>query len=553
MYKYIAIMVAVLGLMPWVTTSCVKENQFVDDTSARLRFSTDTIAFDTVFTTMGTTTKVLMVYNVYDEAVRLDRVALKSGYASRFRLNVDGDTSMEVRNKVIAPHDSIFVFVKACINPNSMLEPFLVEDAICFEWNSHVEELPLTAYGRNAVYHNPTDSLYYAFVNEMGCPDTTWYPYSVIDCEGWDHTRPHVILGYGRVAPGKTLHLQPGETLYFGSNSFLWVQGTLDARGVAGRPVTFTSMRHDGYRDTLPGQWGYVWLATGSVDNVMDWARVENGTVGLLVDTNVNGNPTLTITNTVVENHSTAGIVGQGTRIEGDNVLVANCGVATMSLQYGGSYRFSNSTFANYWRYDTRKNPSLVLNNHYNYVDGNMVTVYPRDLRKAEFVNCIVYGNYTGLNGEGEIDFDAIEQAQFNVSFDHCLLRTGLLDSMDVPEARLLINRDPQFVNERGREFHLLPSSPAIGAGWWGGVTRTYDLDNRARSNPPTIGAYEYRDTSELKLKYKPNTTNATCTAISPAHWQKLLLPMRSSIARGSAISLRSPSPRTLKSKTRKR
>lgn len=551
MCKYILLFALLVALTPWVTTSCVKEGAYLTDSSARLQFSMDTIAFDTVFTTVGTTTQVVMVYNVYDQPMLIESVSLREGYASRFRLNVDGDTSMVVRDKVIAPHDSIFVFVRACINPNSALEPFLVEDAIEFEFNQKVQELPLTAYGRNAIYHNPTDSLYYAYINEMGRPDTMWYPYSVIDCENWDHTRPHVIFGYGRVPAGKTLHLQPGETLYFGSNAFLWVQGSLDARGACGSPVTFTSMRHDGYRDTLPGQWGYVWLATGSVDNVVDWARVENGTVGFLVDTNVNGNPTLTITNSVVECHSTAGIIGQGAVIEGDNLLVADCGVALMSLQYGGSYRFSNSTFANYWRYDTRKNPSLVLNNHYDYTDGNMTTIYPRDLRRADFRNCIIYGNYNGMDGVGEIDFQAIPQAMFNVSFDHCVLRTGVLDSNDYPDAALIINRDPEFVDVRSREYHLMPASPALGAGKSAFVTRAYDLDGRIRNNPPTIGAYEYRDTSELK--YYPTLTKTTCTATSQAHWQKLLRPMRSSIARGSAICLKSPSTHTLKSKTNSR
>lgn len=535
-FKFILGLFFVALFMPAMMSSCVKDDVFLTDASAKLEFSSDTISFDTVFTTMGTVTQVLMVYNPYDDPLKISSISLCGSYASRFRLNVDGDTAMVIRDKLLAAHDSLFVFVRACINPNSQLEPFLVEDAVAFELNGKEQKVVLQAFGRNAVYHLPDHVIYDA----QGNP----YSYSIIDCDNWDHSRPHVIMGYGVVDEGNVLRLHPGETVYMGSDSYLWIYegGTLDAQGSQGNPITFTSMRHDGYYDSLPGQWGYLWLSAGSVDNVLDWCQVENATVGLLIDTNVNGRPTLKISNSIIENHSYAGIIAQGAIVEGDNLLVDNCGIATLALQYGGDYLFANSTFANYWSYDIRTMPSLILNNHYDYIDPNteMVRVYPRPLRRAEFRNCIIYGNYEGSDHEGEISFQQDPGALFNVSFDHCLVRSGVIDSADNPAAALLVNRDPLFLSPKGHDYHLLPESPAIAAGYGGHVFIHQDLDGQSRMDPPSIGAYEYRDTSELKITHK--LILSPCTATSQADWQRSLRRMRSLTARGSAICLKSPS-----------
>ena len=52
-----------LLLLPLMTTSCIKEEQFLTDSSARLSFSEDTVLFDTVFATMATSTRQVRVYN----------------------------------------------------------------------------------------------------------------------------------------------------------------------------------------------------------------------------------------------------------------------------------------------------------------------------------------------------------------------------------------------------------------------------------------------------------------------------------------------------------
>lgn len=455
----------------------------------RLSFSSDTVTFDTIFTATATPTQYVKVYNNYDEPILIDAVSVDGPYANRFRLNVDGDTNRVAHNVEIAAHDSIFIFVQAVINPNDNTNPFLVPADILFSYNNKQQRLPIVAYGRNAVYHLPTytHNLYQLYVNRRGQIDTLWIPFSIIDCNNWDHSRPHVIVGYAVVNSNETLSLTAGDEIYFANDACLWVydSATLDVQGTMQQPVLFTSIRHDGYYDSLPGQWSHIWLSQGSKDNRIEWALIENGTYGIMVDTNVNSNPTLDISNSIICNHSEEGIRGQGAYIVGDNLLVYNCGTALLDLHFGGRYIFSNSTFANYWHYSTRKTPSVVINNYYAF---NETTLFPRPIREATFRNCIIYGNYGGSNNSGEIKFDQVEDCDFNYSFSHCLLRTNIVDNSD---GTLILNRDPLFTDTKSNNFTPKSDSPAIGAGNAAYINSPTDLKGTPRNNPPTIGAIE--------------------------------------------------------------
>lgn len=429
--------------------ACGKEYEFVSPDEVQLEFSCDTLAFDTVFTQMGTTTRQVKVYNRSSENIRIPQVTLEKGRASRFRLNVDGDTSMVARDIDIAAGDSIFIFVRANINPNRSTEPFLIEDAIQFMTPSGVfQRLPLTAYGRNAIYHVPTDTIHYAdgtpVINEIfGKP----YAYSVIDCDNWRHDLPHVILGYAVVDSRSTLSLEAGDEIYFHNDAVLWVydSATLKVHGTDDRPVLFTSVRHDGWYDSLPGQWGYIWISKGSWDSEIDHAIVENGYVGILVDSNANLNPTLRISNTQIRNHSHVGLMGQGAHIVGNNLLVTNCGSSTVVMHYGGVYDYQRCTFADYWRYETRKHPAVVIYNHLDY--QGIRYLYPM---QASLTDCIVWGS----RSDGELIIDLDDRIEASAAVTHSIVRGGEWDE------------DPMFVAPLAGDYHLQEGSPALGIGY---------------------------------------------------------------------------------------
>lgn len=463
-FKLILWIGVVAMLLPTMMVSCVKETQFMESQHVTLKFSVDTLSFDTVFTTMGTTTRRFKVYNPHEMPVRINQVTLGKGNMSRFRLNVDGDTSMVVKDLELYPHDSLFIFVQATINPNTTTEPFLVEDDVMFVVGEKIQRVALQAYGRNAIYHKP-DPL---------------KGYSIIDCEHWNHDMPHVVMGIAVVDSAETLSLQAGDELYFANDGLLWVyKGTLKVHGSQEKPVKFTSIRHDGWYDTLPGQWNYVWLNSDSKNNEIEYALVENGYVGFRVDSAA----TMTIKNSVVRNESLAGILGQGASINGDNVLVHTCQTATLALQHGGSYEFRNSTFANYWRYDSRPSPSVVLNNVWEY---NHVT-YTYPLSKAYFYNCIIYGSYS-LDDGGEVLVYCADDVEHNIKMDHCLVKMSDISAVDT--MAVVLNEDPLFKNNVC-DYHLKATSPAVQKGSASWVTIPTDLDGNVRKVPPTLGAYE--------------------------------------------------------------
>ena len=61
MRKYLVVII--LSIVTFAV-SCRKEKTFSDNPSKDIRLSTDTIAFDTVFTSIGSSTRVLMIYKI---------------------------------------------------------------------------------------------------------------------------------------------------------------------------------------------------------------------------------------------------------------------------------------------------------------------------------------------------------------------------------------------------------------------------------------------------------------------------------------------------------
>lgn len=413
----------VLSVAPIMLLSCEQETFVRDGGEVQLAFSIDTVAFDTVFTTMGTATQKVTVYNRSDDNLILSSVTLEKGRTSRFRLNVDGDTSMIAHDVEIEAGDSIFVFVQANINPNDEQSPFLVEDAVSF---SNGQRLPLTAWGRNAVYHiTPRDSVWLR-----------------IGSETWTDSLPHVVVGNVLVSEDCTLRLTAGAEVHFATNAMLIVDSAarLLVQGTAERPVLLTSLRHDGWYRFLPGQWQTVWFYNYSTGNMIDHAVIENATGGLRCYPGAQ----LTVSNSILRNISDCAIIGQGATVTGNNLLVYDC-LAGFTALMGGSYDFRRCTFANYWSYNARKIETIVLSNQMLTSAG----VVGGALTKADFVDCIIWGTRSP-----EVLVSEDERWSFNYRFMHSIVRGGEWDE------------DPLFTNPREDDYTLQEDSPAEGIGY---------------------------------------------------------------------------------------
>lgn len=465
--------------------SACKKDQLLTDSSAKLAFSTDSVLFDTVFTSLGSTTKTFRIYNKHSQPLNISRIALAMGGASPFKLNVDGVAGKSISDVEIAGGDSLFVFVQVTVDPTNASSPMLIKDSILFETNGNTQNVKLVAVGQNVYIHKPDH-----FVT--GLP-----AYSIIGRENHDtilpNDKPHLFFGYSVIDSHCKLTMQAGTKCYFYNNAVLWVydQGTLIVNGAHGNEVTFQGLRLESdYRD-VPGQWGKIWLSKGSVDNVINWAVIRNGGIGIQADSCSNTNPTVIVTNTIIKNMTAAAIFGQTARVRGVNCVFANCGQYVAALTLGGNYNFQQCTFADYWvgsgsgsSSTARTTPLLAMNNY--YTSGS--TLFLRPLDSCYFANCIFYGDQSEEVG---IDSTTLAGAGFfSYEFDHCLIRTQRNIS-NGHYSVCLQNQDPQFKDTGENNYELKTTSPAINAGNTS-IVIPQDLNDHTRDSQSDIGAYEF-------------------------------------------------------------
>lgn len=503
---HILCVVFVLALIQTAFVSCINEEEYNKDGSVVLKFSEDTISFDTIFTTMGSVTKKITVHNRESEAIKIDRISLGAGAMSYFRFNADGDSGAVVNNVEIGAKDSIMIFVRVELEPNNDNNPLLIQDSLVFTFNGKQQNVQLLAYGQDAYYHKPEPHSFYnqttGEYTTLSCSlasDTS--AGSGVELNGteivWKTDKPHVVVGSCVLAGNYTLNLESGTRIHMANNSGLTVLSgaTLKAMGSLNEPVLFTSVRTQGRYSDIAGQWNGVYLSAGSKNNEMNYCTIKNAIIGLTVDTCVTQRiddnnfsaPTLKIGNSTIENNSVYGMYLRGAVVDGYNLIVQNSGSYNVGLAMGGNYRFVYCTFVNYWfSNSTRNDATLVLNDWYKAQGGVEIV---RPLYNAEFHNCVIYGN---LASE-EIEFDLKQRDNIPYSFDHCLLKTSLFSNTSSFSNMCLFNLDPKFKDVYENDVNPTSDSPLIGNadGNWNYMV-PMDIYNNYRGTYPTIGAVEY-------------------------------------------------------------
>jgi hypothetical protein len=464
-----------------VFAACRKD-EIITDRGAKPGFSTDSVLFDTVFTTVGSTTRLFKIYNTNSQALNISRAYLATGSTSQFRMNIDGVSGTSIADIEIMAGDSLFVFVQVTVNPTNQNAPLLIRDSIVFETNGNSQHVMLTAIGQDVHLHKPDHF-----------PTNGLPPYSIIDCNTiWSNDKPHLIFGYAVVDEGCTLTITAGTRVHLGVRGVLWVYdgGTLVVQGAKDNEVVFQGSRLEPDYQDVPGQWGKIWLSAGSLNNKIDWAIIKNGSIGVQADTlGASTSPTLVISNTIIKNMSAAAIYGQGSYIYGYNCVFANCGQYAGAFTIGGRYRFEHCTFANFTN-GSRSTPLLALNNYYVDITN---TIQIRDLDSAYFGNCILYGDLEEEIGLDSSTFGGV----FSYKFDHCIIKTALNTSDALHYEFAYPNVDPGFKDISTNNYRLYSASSfAVDKGTTDIFIGT-DLDFKPRPNSsttslPDIGAYEF-------------------------------------------------------------
>ena len=139
MTKYL-LQIVTVALVLISLFSCEDEG-YMSSPDAQLRFSADTVMFDTIFTTIGSTTQHFKIHNPYNENILISRIRVAGGEFSNFRLNIDGVPANEAYEVEVPARDSIYVFVEVTIDPTGQNLPMVVQDSIEFTTNAHRQNI----------------------------------------------------------------------------------------------------------------------------------------------------------------------------------------------------------------------------------------------------------------------------------------------------------------------------------------------------------------------------------------------------------------------------
>jgi len=462
-----------------IINNCKKEVYFYGD--AILKFSSDTIHFDTVFTTIGSTTKVLKVYNSYSEFLKIDKISLAQGKNSFFRININGNPSLMEENVEIWPKDSIYIFIEVTIDPQNTNNPIIITDSIIFELNNKIQTVKLIAYGQDI-----------HLINGEWIKSSRWIP-----------DKPYVIYNSMGIDTNDVLTIESGVTLYFHKGSRVYILGKLIAKGTIDKPITFRGDRLD-YLDVspplsydkLPGQWEGLWFIPPSKNNLLEYCNIRNAIIGIQVGMLGNKEPVdVEIRNCIITNHSYAGIFSINGKIKAFNSVISDCGSYLLTSVTGAEHQFYHCTFANYYShygYRRSSEPSVLISNQVIYNDS----LFSGDINSIIFKNSIIYGSY-----ENELKLFNNNKRKFNITFDYCLVKVNedSIKSYKNNFLNTIFNKDPKFKSiERYKQNYMLDTlSPAKDVGDPLIIDSLsillYDIKgiSRKKDGKPDLGAYE--------------------------------------------------------------
>jgi hypothetical protein len=467
--------------------------------NGNISFTTDTLTFDTVFTTLGSTTKYFKVINADKKAVRVEDIRLMHLNGNQqFRINVDGVNGDQFSDIEIPAKDSIYVFVEVTVNPNSTATPFLIEDDVQFIIGGGTSTVHLQAFGQNAHYH---------YGEEIKSGETKY----------WSNDLPHIVIPHDTV-PGvyvrcnATLNIQPGAKVFLANNAALFIEGTLNATANNwSDSIVFQGIRLEHFYDDKPGQWfGIVFLRNYDCtpQGFFNHCVINESTYGIYAGAGLDTlgplyvgptyRPNVTIQNSIVKYSSLNAVYGFNANILAENSMFFTCGENVVKFGLGGDYTFTHCTLYNAGSSTVaHKNETLLLSNLLS-VNNQIVATEPL---KTRFTNCVIYGSL-----QNEVSFNNYNESLTNLTdFDNAFFYSAVKTKQDTFELQttshdnMLYNQDPRFRDAESGNFTPWDSlgyfSPLIDYAPTGSTKDIFDhgrpISKTSNANKYDVGAIE--------------------------------------------------------------
>ncbi|MDR0349102.1 MAG: hypothetical protein LBH90_06385 [Tannerella sp.] len=486
---------------------CEKFDNYAANPNYYLRFSVDTLSFDTIFSSIGSTTKQFVVYNPNREALKIESVQLANAGKNGFRINVDGRKGDSFHDIDIWKNDSLYVLVEVTADPNGTRQPFVIEDSILFYVNGNRQSVLLQACGQDVhlIKGGVTYSEDVTFASDL----------------------PYLIYDSIMVAEGATLTIEKGAALYMHNRASLKISGTLKAAGTQDKPILIRGDRLDAFEsggimvpyDRTPGLWGGIYFEASSFDNEFDYVNMRNGTSGLIFSKSNPEKLKMRISNSQITNIDGDLFKATDCYIEAANSEFTNAKDATVALT-GGKYQFTHCTIVNIKLIGKGRDPqirSLTLSNKIEE-EQKATTYHP--LTAAYFDNCIIDGSNSSDSTKlykGELSFITGDESEaqghaetFNYRFNSCFIKTARVTD----NSRFINNLyiySPAYLKTGGKDnlyaydFRLKNESAGIGKADRQVSEKypadRYGVDRLTSETGPSIGAYEYVYQEEEKEK----------------------------------------------------
>ena len=483
--------VSSIVLSALVTLYSCQDDSVSMESDIPLRFSVDTLRFDTVFTELGSATRFVKIYNDLNQAVLLDEVSLDdaSGF---FRLNVDGISDNTVQNVRIEAQDSIYIFAEVTIDPDMPLSisPFIIERGIDIKANNSQHRIYLESWGQNANYIPSKNSA--STVNILTCN---------LGSRTWDDPKPYVIYG-ALLIDSCELIIPQGQQVYvhggvaitdlgiYNDGLLVFLQnGSLTINGTVDNPVTIKTDRLEDPFDEVSGQWSGILMTAGSSAR-LSHTIIENSIVGLSVDSTAE----LRLDACTIAHTSGSAISASNGTIYADNSLFYDNGGFGLSLNFGGNYNFNYCTVSNY----NNQDQALFLNN-FRCENSECSEVLANPLR-ATFTNCIFVGN--DRDEIALVDVTAGDEPDFfDYNLENCMVVVDeLLDADAFPnffdrclDCKNVTRSDSIFLDLDAFDLSLDTMSIAIDMGKNISGINTDIIGNPRAIDQPDMGCYEFQ------------------------------------------------------------
>lgn len=451
---YIAAVLAVL---------CIACDPFANPKHAVVTFSSDTLFFDTVFTSMGSTTMEVRAKNLTDRPLLIEKIWLAGGKSSPFRININGSPLSELSNITVAAGDSIFLFVDVEIDPSGNDQPVFVVDSIMFLSGDYSSRIILEAWGQDII-----------IIRDDTIGSTTW-----------GGGRPYVIYGSVLVDTLATLTVTEGARLFFHNKASMKVAGSIVINGSDEHQVIIGSDRtSDDYED-IPGQWKGITFYSCSTTNRIKDAVIRNAVIALdIAGDPLSGRPVIDVENVSVIHNSVNSLRAVYADVTSSNSLFSHTGFSTVSILNGSNASFTHCTIANRWGYNVRTESSLYIGK------GSSDTGV---LPSVSVFNSVVTGD---LDNEMEIDALPFDLAG-KILFDSCLVEIDTLECEWWNRKcfnGVIIGKEPKFIDWYTYDFRPDTLSSLLdAAGRIKAMPFAEDIRHKPRPafGRPDIGAYE--------------------------------------------------------------